>query len=149
MIIVLQRVKNANCTVRGRKIAEIGRGILIFLGIERGDTERDAERLARKCGSLRIFQDSDHKMNLSVKEINGECLVISQFTLTANTKKGKRPNFINAAPPAQAISLYNSFIKYLREENVGVEQGIFGEYMQIELINDGPVTLILKSGDRC
>lgn len=147
MIALIQRVSAASVEIDGNVKASIQKGILVFLGVNTGDKPADAEMLSRKTATLRIFQDSGLKMNLSVKDVSGEVMVISQFTLCADTRKGNRPSFINAAPPDQAVPLYEAFIMNLRSllgETV-VKTGEFGADMKIQLLNDGPVTIILST----
>jgi len=143
MRVVLQRVSKAACWVGDEKVAEIGRGILLLVGIEKGDTMEAIEYIANKCANLRIFEDSAGKMNLNVIDIGGEALAISQFTLAANIRKGRRPSFDNAMPPDQAIQLYERFVDTLNQY-VPTKKGVFGAKMAIELINDGPVTFVLE-----
>ena len=142
---LLQRVKYASVTTDNRLVAKIGKGLLIFLGIEKNDTQIQADYLAHKAANLRIFEDNFHKMNLSVKDIKGEILVVSQFTLYGDCKKGKRPSFVRAARPETAIPLYESFIAHCKNTGLNVQTGEFGADMQIELINDGPVTIWLDT----
>jgi D-tyrosyl-tRNA(Tyr) deacylase len=146
MRVVIQRVSSGSVSIEGKIHSSIGQGYVILLGIEKEDTNEDCEWLCKKMCGLRIFSDSDGKMNLSITDINGECLVISQFTLHASTKKGNRPSFINAARPEQAIPLYESFLSRL-QEYVGttIQSGVFGADMQVTLTNDGPVTIIIDS----
>lgn len=143
---VIQRVKKAKVTAEGKITACIGKGMLLLLGIEEADTREDVEWLARKVAQLRIFDDTDGVMNLSVTDIGGDIIVVSQFTLHANTRKGNRPSYIKAAQPDKAIPLYNLFIESL-ESSLGKEigSGIFGAMMDVELINDGPVTIIIDT----
>lgn len=143
MRVVLQRVSKAACWVGDEKVAEIGRGILLLVGIEKGDTMEAIEYIANKCANLRIFEDSAGKMNLNVIDIGGEALAISQFTLAANIRKGRRPSFDNAMSPDQAIQLYERFVDTLNQY-VPTKKGVFGAKMAIELINDGPVTFVLE-----
>ena len=144
---VVQRVKNASVNIPLENYsAKIGRGMLILLGIKIGDTIDDVNYIADKCSRLRIFEDSEDKMNISVKDIDGEVLIISQFTLYGETAKGNRPSFIEAAKPDEAIPLYKSFIERM-ENNLGddkVKCGIFGAMMDVSLINSGPVTIIIE-----
>ena len=144
---VVQRVNNASVNIPLENYsAKIGTGMLIFLGIKIGDTIDDVNYIADKCSSLRIFQDSEGKMNISVKDIDGEVLIISQFTLYGETAKGNRPSFIEAAKPDEAIPLYESFIERMKN-NLGddkVKCGIFGAMMDIYLVNSGPVTIIVE-----
>lgn len=148
MMAVVQRVSEGAVYILSRNYsAEIGKGLVIFLGIKTGDTEKELNFVADKCSNLRIFQDENDKMNLSLKDINGEMLIISQFTLYGETAKGNRPSFIEAARPEEAIPLYEKFIERVRK-NIGGEKiktGIFGAMMEVKIINDGPVTLIVES----
>ena len=140
---VIQRVSSANVSVDGKTIGECGKGFLILLGVAEGDTEKDIELLARKTANLRIFCDSEDKMNLSVLDIGGEILCISQFTLCADVKKGNRPSFINAMEPEKASLYYDKFCDELLKLGVKrVEKGIFGADMKVSLVNDGPVTIL-------
>jgi D-tyrosyl-tRNA(Tyr) deacylase len=142
---VIQRVSAAKVEVDGKTVGRIGKGILLLLGVEKGDEERDADWLAEKIGNLRIFEDEKGKMNLSVKEIAGELLAVSQFTLAGNCAKGRRPSFDSAAPPEEANRLYEYFVGKLRGLGLPVETGVFQAMMQVSLVNDGPVTFILES----
>ena len=144
MKIVLQRVTNAQVDVDGKTAGKIGSGLLVLLGVGQGDTEKDCERLAEKIVNLRIFSDENDKINLSLKDIDGEMLVVSQFTLYADCKKGHRPNFLNAAKPDEANRLYEYFISVCKEKVRKVESGIFGADMRVSLLNDGPFTIILE-----
>ena len=144
MRIVLQRVGRAAVDVGGERIAEIGGGLLLLVGIAPGDGKVDFARLARKIVSLRIFEDESGKMNLSLCDIGGKILAVSQFTLYADTSKGRRPSFIGAAPPEVALPLFDRFVEALRAEGVGVETGRFGAKMAVELVNDGPVTITIE-----
>jgi D-tyrosyl-tRNA(Tyr) deacylase len=141
---VLQRVSRASVTVVG----QIGRGILVLLGVEPDDTEEDARQLADKAIALRIFDDADGKMNLSLEEIGGSLLVVSQFTLLGDCRKGRRPSFIGAAAPELAEKLYNTFIGAAGSKGITVASGRFRAMMDVELVNDGPVTLIVDSRKR-
>ena len=142
---VLQRVKNASVAVDGEVVGECSEGLMILLGVANGDTEVDAELLATKICNLRIFTDENDKMNLSVKNIDGEALVISQFTLMANYKHGNRPDYLESAPPAEANRLYEYFVSLMRRELRHVGCGIFGAHMEVSLINNGPVTIVMDS----
>ena len=149
MRVVIQRVSNAIVVSNGIPTGEIGKGLVVLLGIEQVDTEEDAIWLADKIRQLRIFADDDQKMNLSLEDINGEIIVVSQFTLHASTKKGNRPSFIKAARPEHAIPLYNYFIDILNQQlQCKVHTGIFGADMQVSLTNDGPVTIIIDSKNK-
>lgn len=142
---VLQRVKNANVKVDGEMVGECGEGLMILLGVAQGDTDEDAELLAAKICNLRIFTDENDKMNLSVKNIDGEALVISQFTLMANYKKGNRPDYLESAPPAEANRLYEYFKELMSRELRHVGCGVFGAHMEVSLVNNGPVTIVMDS----
>ncbi|MGD2124593.1 MAG: D-aminoacyl-tRNA deacylase [Desulfobacteraceae bacterium] len=142
---VVQRVKQARVEVRGRTVGEIGPGLLVFLGVGQEDSEKDAAYLANKIAHLRIFSDDQGLMNISLAEIQGSVLVVSQFTLWGDCHKGRRPSFVRAAPPDSAQALYESFIGILRGKGLGVATGEFQEIMAVHLINDGPVTLLLDS----
>ena len=142
---VIQRVSRARVHVDGRQIAQIAEGLLILLGVEKQDDMADAEYLAAKSAGLRIFKDDAGKMNLSLRDTGGAALVVSQFTLLGDCRKGRRPGFSQAALPAQAIPLYQHFITQLRQTGIEVKTGQFQADMQVELINDGPITLLLDS----
>jgi D-aminoacyl-tRNA deacylase len=143
--IVLQRVRNASVSVAGEQISEIGSGLLLLVGIARGDGEAKVDWLSEKVTGLRVFADAEGRMNLDVCEIGGEILAVSQFTLLANTRKGKRPSFVDAAPPEEAERLFDYFCQQLREAGVAsVETGSFGAMMEVTLVNDGPVTIVLE-----
>ncbi len=148
MIAVIQRVSRASVTVEGRVTGEVGRGLLVLLGVRKGDTEQDADFLATKIGGLRIFSDAQGKMNLAASEAGGAMLVVSQFTLCGDCRKGRRPGFDDAAPPAEATRLYEFFCGRLRQQGYRVETGVFGAMMAVELVNDGPVTFVLESEPR-
>jgi D-tyrosyl-tRNA(Tyr) deacylase len=141
---VVQRTSRASVRWEGGESA-IGTGFLVLLGVERDDTEDDARWLARKCAGLRVFRDDDDRMNRSLLEVGGEMLVVSQFTLYGDCRKGKRPSFDRAAPPEKAEALYERFVEHARAEGVRVHTGSFGAMMDVTLTNDGPVTLILES----
>lgn len=146
---VIQRVSEASVAIGGKQHAAVGLGLLVLLGVEEGDDREDAVWLSRKIASLRIFEDPDGLMNLSLNEVKGQVLIISQFTLHAKTKKGSRPSYIRAAHPDQAIPLYEDFIDAMQVDATGmVRSGIFGADMQVRLINDGPVTIIIDSKNK-
>ena len=148
MRIVIQRVREASVKINDEIVGEIKQGLLVLLGIEHVDAELDVDYLIQKLIHLRIFGDDEGKMNLSVSDISGDLLIVSQFTLFADTKKGNRPSFIRSARPEQAIPLYDYFLSQLKKEFSGkIENGVFGANMQVELINDGPVTIIMDSKD--
>ena len=140
---VCQRVSEARVRVADEVVAEIGAGLCILLGVARGDGEGDAERLAAKIARLRIFRDAEGRFDRSLVDVGGSALVVSQFTLLADTAKGNRPSFTDAAPPEEAEPLYERFCEALRTLGVPVEQGVFGARMRVELVNDGPVTILL------
>ena len=142
---VLQRVKESSVKVDGEIVGNCGEGLMILLGVANGDTEEDAALLAKKICNLRIFTDENDKMNLSVKDIDGEALVISQFTLMANYKHGNRPDYLESAPPAEANRLYEYFKSLMSAELKHVGCGIFGAHMEVSLINNGPVTIVMDS----
>lgn len=137
---LIQRVKRASVAIEGELFSAINSGILVFLGVEKGDEKENAEKLAQKIVNLRIFEDENEKMNLSLKDVNGEMLVVSQFTLCGDCKKGTRPSFDKAAHPDLAVDLYEYFIKCIDDNNIPVKTGKFRAMMDVELINDGPVT---------
>ncbi len=141
---VLQRVRRGRVSVDGRTVAEIGRGLVILVGVGHGDTEEEARWIAEKCAVLRVFEDEAGKTNLSVLDIGGEAIVVSQFTLYADTRKGRRPSFIRAAPPEVAEPLVERFAVILRERGVPTQTGVFGAHMLVEIENDGPVTVLLE-----
>lgn len=145
---VIQRVSRAAVTVESELIESIGQGLLVLLGVQEGDSEKDASYLADKIANLRIFADSDGKFNLSVKDVKGKVLVVSQFTLLADSRKGRRPNFIAAAHPSVAEPLVLRFNDIVASLGVAVAAGRFGAHMSVEIINDGPVTVILDSRGR-
>ncbi len=142
---VLQRVSQAQVTVADETVGAISQGLLVLLGVEQDDAEGDAELLAKKTAELRLFEDDEGKMNLSVEDIGGEILVVSQFTLAADCRKGRRPGFSRAAPPEEANRLYQHFVAQLRQRGVSVATGQFQAMMQVSLTNDGPVTFLLDS----
>lgn len=142
---VLQRVSRAAVRVDGAVTGEIGTGLVVLLGIGRGDTLADVEFLVDRVVGLRIFADPEGKMNLNLDQAGGALLVVSQFTLYADTRKGRRPSFLDAAPPDEAIPLYERFLELARARNVVVETGVFAAMMEVELVNDGPVTIVIDS----
>jgi len=145
---LLQRVTSASVSVAGEVVGKIGQGLVIFVGVANGDTEKDARYLAQRTVNLRIFSDQAGKFNLSALDIRGELLVVSQFTLLADTRKGRRPSFTDAAPPAQAEALFERFADEARASGLKVETGRFQQYMPVEIHNDGPVTIMLDSRDK-
>ncbi len=145
MRVVLQRVKRASVTVEGTVTGAINRGLMMLIGIDRDDTEDDLAYMAEKCLNLRIFNDASDKMNLSLLDVAGEVLAVSQFTLLGDTRKGRRPSYIHAAPPDKARACYETFVEKLKSYNIKVACGVFGAMMDVELINEGPVTLIVES----
>ncbi|MBE7560876.1 D-tyrosyl-tRNA(Tyr) deacylase [bacterium] len=145
---VVQRVSSASVTIGGQVVGEIGTGFLVLLGVAEGDTEADADYLADKIAKLRVFRDDDDKMNLCLRDVNGGVLVVSQFTLHADTRKGNRPSFIRAAGPELGEKLYEYTVERLRAAGLPVACGRFGAMMDVALVNSGPVTIILDSEDR-
>ena len=145
MKILLQRVSRAQVSVGGALKGKIDQGLLLFVGVGPEDSEKDVTFLAEKCAELRIFSDEEGKMNLSLLDVGGGALVVSQFTLYGDCSKGRRPSFVKAADPIRANDLYLKFVAFLRDFGVKVETGDFGAHMEIELVNDGPVTLMLES----
>jgi D-tyrosyl-tRNA(Tyr) deacylase len=141
---VLQRVKHASVTVEGRAVAAIERGFLILVGVRAGDTEDAAAWLAQKVATLRVFEDAEGKFNLGLTDVGGAALVVSQFTLYADARKGRRPSFTEAAPPEIAEPLIARFADLLRAEGIPVQTGVFGAHMMVEIHNDGPVTILLE-----
>lgn len=149
MRVVIQRVSKASVTINNAVFSSINNGLMVLVGIEDGDDQKDADWIVQKLANMRIFSDAEGKMNLSVKDINGEILVVSQFTLHASTQKGNRPSFIKAARPETAIPLYKSFInKVSTETGKECKTGVFGADMKVELINDGPVTIVMDSKNK-
>ena len=144
MRLLVQRVKNSNVVVEGKTIGEIGQGFMVLLGVAPTDTKETADFLVQKLINLRVFEDENEKMNLSIKDIDGELLIVSQFTLYADTSHGNRPSFIEAARPEEAIPLYEYFCKQCESNGIEVQKGIFGADMKVELLNDGPVTIIME-----
>ena len=142
---VIQRVKSASVTVEGKVISEIRKGLLVFLGVAQEDTPADVDYMASKIANLRIFEDNEGRMNLSILDVGGEALVVSQFTLYGDCRKGRRPSFIAAARPEKADPLYQAFMDEISRLGVPVKAGIFQAMMDVELINDGPVTMMLDS----
>ena len=145
---VIQRVLSASVSIDSKVVGSINRGLLIFLGVAQKDTSTDLEYMVNKTVGLRIFKDEHANMNLSIDDVGGEGLVVSQFTLCADTNKGRRPSFINAAPLEMADNMYQQYCKKLREENISVQTGQFGAMMEVMLVNDGPVTIVLDSLER-
>jgi len=145
MLAVLQRVTQASVSIDGKVVGKIDKGLVIFLGIRKGDTEEDIPYLADKCANLRIFEDERSKFNRSAIDVRGEFLIISQFTLFGDTRKGRRPSFTDAAPPEIAEPLYQKFVDYLRNNGFKVATGEFGAKMLVEIHNDGPVTISIRS----
>lgn len=141
---VIQRVKSASVTIDGNLYSSINQGILVLYGVEKGDVDDFSRYLTEKILKLRIFEDDNGKMNLSVKDIHGELLIVSQFTLAGDTRKGTRPSFDSAMPPKEAEVMYENFVKMMKESGLTVKTGIFGAMMDVALINDGPVTFILE-----
>lgn len=148
MRLVLQRVKKASVFVDNKVVGEIGLGLLVLLGVEQNDDKEDVLWLVKKLLGIRVLSDENGKMNLSLKQVNGSVLVVSQFTLHASTKKGNRPSYMNAAEPKKANEFYEEFILQIKNQGVQVQNGVFGANMQVELINDGPVTIVLDSKNK-
>lgn len=144
MKLVVQRVKNAKVDVEGKTVGSIDKGFLVLLGVTHTDTKEVADYLVKKLCNLRVFEDENEKMNLSIKDVNGKLLIVSQFTLYADCSGGNRPSFINAAKPDFANELYEYFCEKCKSNNIVVEKGIFGADMKVSLLNDGPVTIILE-----
>ena len=149
MKIVIQRVSEASVKVDGKIVGEIGKGVMLLVGVDENDEKTDADWLVQKVLNLRIFGDEEGKLNLSVKDISGEILCISQFTLIADYKKGNRPSFIKAAKPDKAIPLFDYFKEEMAKSGLKTESGIFGADMKVSLINDGPVTIVMDSVTKC
>jgi len=145
---LLQRVTEASVSVAGEVVGRIGRGLVVFVGVANEDTEKDAQYLAQKMVNLRIFADEEGKFNLSALDIKGEVLLVSQFTLLADTRKGRRPSFVEAASPPRAEELFNYFVEQASATGLKVETGRFQQYMQVEIHNDGPVTILLDSREK-
>lgn len=145
MRLLIQRVSSASVTIDGNPFSTIGKGLLVLIGISHNDTESEIPRLAKKLLELRIFEDVNGKMNHSVMDMQGEVLIVSQFTLYADCRRGRRPDFIKAAPPQQAERLYNLFVDELSKTPLTIRTGKFAAYMQVNLVNDGPVTILLDS----
>ena len=145
---LLQRVTSASVSVAGEVVGRIGLGLAVFVGVAQGNTEKDAQFLAQKTANLRIFADKDGKFNLSALDIKGELLLVSQFTLLADARRGRRPSFVEAAPPALAEELFEQFVEQARATGLKVATGRFQQYMQVEIHNDGPVTIMLDSIDK-
>lgn len=145
MKVVLQRVSEASVSVERKVVGQVSKGYMLLVGVTHDDTEADARYLADKIAGLRVFEDENEKMNLSIQDVGGSILSISQFTLYADTRKGRRPAFVDAARPEVANPLYETFNNYLREAGLTVETGIFGANMSVSLVNDGPVTIVMES----
>ena len=145
---LLQRVSGAAVSIADEEVGRISRGLVVFLGVADGDTAKDVQYLVQKIVTLRIFPDGEGKFNLSVSDIEGDMLLVSQFTLLADTRKGRRPSFMEAAPPAQAEELFGSFVEQARATGLKVATGRFQQYMQVEIHNDGPVTIMLDSREK-
>ena len=147
MICLIQRVNNAEVKIKDRSYSKIKKGLLIFLGIEKNDRNEDLDYVVKKTVGLRIFSDQENKMNLSVQDIKGQILIVSQFTLCADISKGKRPSYFNAAPHPKAEKLYLDFIKKIEDLHLDVKTGKFGESMEVKINNNGPVTIVINSKD--
>lgn len=145
MIALIQRVSNASVDINEKRYSEIGKGLLVFVGIERNDQSKDADYIANKIVNMRIFEDDDGKMNLSLKDIKGEIMIVSEFTLAGECRKGLRPSFEKAMPPKEAEKLYRYFIEKVKDYGINVKEGLFRSFMKVNLTNEGPVTFILNS----
>ena len=145
---LIQRVTGATVSIAGEEVGRIGRGLVVFVGVAGGDTEKDIDYLVQKTVQLRIFSDAAGKFNLSALDIKGELLLVSQFTLLADTRKGRRPSFTQAAPPNEAEKLFDQFVKQAHATGLKVATGRFAQYMQVEIYNDGPVTILLDSREK-
>ncbi len=148
MKVLLQRVSRASVSIDGEMVGAIGRGLAVLVGIAGGDTVEDARLMAEKTAELRVFPDAEGKFNLSAKDVGGELLIVSQFTLLADTRKGRRPSFTDAAPPAEAEKLFAEFVTFARNTGLKVATGRFQQHMLVEISNDGPVTIMLDSRER-
>ena len=148
MRVVIQRVRQASVSVDGKVIGKISKGLVILIGVRDGDDAAQAKWLAEKCVNLRIFEDDVGKFNLSALDVGAEILAISQFTLYADCRKGRRPSFVNASPPEISEPLYNQFVQFLRDSGLKVAEGSFGARMMVEIFNDGPVTVIIDTEDK-
>ncbi len=146
MRVVYQRVSRAEVRVAGKLLSRIGRGALLLVGVAQGDDSETARWMAQKIAGLRVHDDADGKLNLSLQDVGGEVLAVSQFTLLGDCRKGKRPSYTEAAPPEVAEPLFIRFVEFLREQGVPVQIGAFGEHMEVELVNDGPVTVVVERG---
>ena len=144
MRLVIQKVKNAKVDIDGKTVSSIGKGLLVLLGVTHEDTKETVDYLVKKLCKLRVFEDENGKMNLSIKDVEGKLLIVSQFTLYADCSRGNRPSFVNAAKPDFANDLYEYFCEKCKEEQIKVQKGIFGADMKVSLLNDGPVTIILE-----
>ncbi len=144
MRVILQRVTRARVVIDNQEVGCVGQGLLLLVGIHKDDTPEAIDFLAAKCAEIRVFADDQGKMNLSLREVHGEALVVSQFTLLGDCRKGRRPSYADAAPPEKGKELYERFVKQLRKHIPKVQTGVFGAMMQVELINDGPVTLVME-----
>ncbi|MDD6191227.1 MAG: D-aminoacyl-tRNA deacylase [Firmicutes bacterium] len=142
---VVQRVTKSSVTVDGKITGKIGKGLMILIGVEKGDTDKDAEYIAKKIFGLRVFDDSEGVMNLNIQDAGGDILAVSQFTLLGDVRKGNRPSYFSAAAPDEANNLYRKVIDLLKEKGIHVEEGVFQAEMSVEIINDGPVTILLES----